>query len=86
MASKGQEDTKGRLAWLVYQAKRDQQVLQVPRVVEDHQGHQGQKDLKEGKVTEGCKELLDLQAHQVKLEAQVIQDLLVHLVSMELLA
>ena len=70
---------------MVYLAKKDLQVLQVPKEVEDHQGLLDQKDLKEGKVTEACKELQDLQDHQVRLEAQVIQDLLVPLVNLELL-
>ena len=70
---------------MVYLAKKDLRVFQVPREVEDHQGLLDQKDLKEGKVIEACKELLDLQDHQVRLEAQVIQDLLVPMVNLELL-
>lgn len=68
---------------MAYLVKRDHLALQVQREEEDHQGLLDLKGPKVGKVTEVCKELLDLQDHREKLEAQVIQDLLVPLVSLE---
>ena len=85
MGSKVQEGTRDRPGWLAYLVKRDHKVLQVQREAEGHQGHLGQKGLKEGKVTGGCKELRVQQARQEKLGARGIQDLLGHLVKQALL-
>ena len=70
---------------MVYLAKKDLRVFQVPREVEDHQGLLDQKDLKEGKVIEACKELLDLPGLLERLAVQVTLGLLVPLENLELL-
>ena len=70
---------------MAYLVRRDHQVLQVQKGEEDHQDLLDQRGLKEGKVTEACKELLDLPGLLERLEVQVTLGLLVPLENLELL-